>query len=203
MYPSVSDSAVKNHPEMLKGVSQKTARAAGNLRGAAAQQRHFAEVYGSTAKVVNGMRTPSAIVAGAGAGGLAAARVKEADERAAARAKKQSVGKSHDPLTSTEIKQKKKTQSKVAQTTGALALGGLGAFTASKLPNSTRAVKAVPRLKKINQKKAENVALGLSTTSGGIGGVGSFNFAQYTKAEAERGKVRKSATTSAFGVDHD
>lgn len=76
MYPSVSDSAIRRDPSLLHGVDHKTAVKAGHLRGAATQQRHFAEVYGNTAKVVSRFRGPSALVAGAGAGGLIASRHK-------------------------------------------------------------------------------------------------------------------------------
>jgi hypothetical protein len=74
MHPSVSDSEIKRNPSLLHGVSHNTAVKAGNMRGAAAQQRHFAEVYGNTAKVVSRFKAPSAIVAGVGAGGLIASR---------------------------------------------------------------------------------------------------------------------------------
>lgn len=93
-------------------------------------------------------------------------------------------------LTPTQIKRKKTIQGRISQTTGTLGLASLGAFTASKLPKSQRAVKLVPKLKKINSRKAETAALGLSTTGAGIGGVGSYNFAAYTKAEGEK-KIKK------------
>lgn len=94
-------------------------------------------------------------------------------------------------LNEKQIAQRKKVQGKIAQTTGALGLTSLGAFGASKLPSSKTAVKAIPKLKKINPRKAENVALGTSTAGAGIGGAGAFNFASYTNAEGK--KVKKSA----------
>lgn len=72
MHPSISDGAIKQHPDLLEGVSNRTARKVGHLRGVAAQERHFSEVFGNTAKVVRGFRTPSAIVGGVGVGGLLA-----------------------------------------------------------------------------------------------------------------------------------
>lgn len=77
MHPVVSDSDIKRDPKLLHGVHPKVAEQAGRLRGAAAQQTHFAEVYRDTAKVVGRFRGPSAIIAGAGAGGLAMSRKKE------------------------------------------------------------------------------------------------------------------------------
>jgi hypothetical protein len=72
MYPSVHDSAVKRSPHIVAGVSEHAAKEAGKLRGAATQERHFAEVMGATAKGVRAFRGPSAIVGAVGLGGLAA-----------------------------------------------------------------------------------------------------------------------------------
>lgn len=124
-------------------------------------------------------------------------------ERAAAITNSQNVHK-RDPLTAGQIKSRKKVQSGIAQTTGALGLGSLAAFGASKLPGSKLASK-VPKLQKLNRStgagklkpskqgeafktRATNTALGLSTAGAGIGGAGSFNFARYTKSEADKGK---------------
>lgn len=77
MYPKVTDRDIKRNPKIFSGVNPKVAQKAGHLRGAAAQQRHFAEVYGNTAKVVRRLRTPSLVAAGVGAGGLVATRKKD------------------------------------------------------------------------------------------------------------------------------
>jgi hypothetical protein len=77
MHPVVRDGDIKRNPKLLAGVPRDTAETVGHLRGAAAQERHFAEVFGNTGKVVRGFRTPSALVAAAGAGGLAAAHRKK------------------------------------------------------------------------------------------------------------------------------
>lgn len=76
MYPTVSDGAAKRSPHLFANVSNENAEKAGKLRGGAAQERHFAEVFGSTSKVVRGFRTPAAIAGAAGAGGLAASHKK-------------------------------------------------------------------------------------------------------------------------------
>jgi hypothetical protein len=91
-------------------------------------------------------------------------------------------------MSDAEIRRRKKVQGYVSRTTGALGLASLGAFGASKIPGSARAVRLVPKAKKINQKKAENWALGTSTAGAGIGGAGSFNFASYTAAEGRKMK---------------
>lgn len=96
-------------------------------------------------------------------------------------------------MSDAEIKRRKKAQGRISQTTGALGLASLGAFSASKIPGS-KAAKLVPMARKINPKKAENIALGTSTAGAGIGGAGSFNFAAYTNAE---GRKRKPVTKSA------
>lgn len=85
MYPTVRDGDIKRNPKLLSGVPAKTVEHVGHLRGAAAQERHFSEVFGSTAKVVRHLRTPSAIVGAVGAGGLMAhkresTKVKKMDE---------------------------------------------------------------------------------------------------------------------------
>lgn len=77
MYPTVSDAAIKQNPSILNGASKKKAAQAGAHRAAATQQRHFAEVYGSTAKVVRRVRNPSLLAAGVGAGGLTSSRLSE------------------------------------------------------------------------------------------------------------------------------
>jgi hypothetical protein len=71
MNPKVSDKKIKQNPDLLKDVHPRHAEKAGELRGAAAQQRHFAEVYRNTSKVVRSFRTPSAVAGAIGAGGLA------------------------------------------------------------------------------------------------------------------------------------
>lgn len=72
MYPSVHDSAVKRSPHLLAGVSEHAAKEAGKLRGAATQERHFAEVIGATGKGIKAFRGPSAVIGAVGVGGLAA-----------------------------------------------------------------------------------------------------------------------------------
>jgi hypothetical protein len=102
-------------------------------------------------------------------------------------------------MSDAEIKRRKKIQGKVSQTTGALGLTSLGAFAAGRAGGTgkiaTRAQKAIPAFKRINPKKADSIALGTSTTAGGIGGLGAFNFASYTNAEGRKKKpVAKSDT---------
>lgn len=98
-----------------------------------------------------------------------------------------------DLMSDAEIRRRKKAQGHISQATGALGLASVGAFGASKLPGSKLARK-VPRLKKINEQKAKDLALGTSTLGAGIGGAGSFNFASYTNAESRKRKsmVQKS-----------
>ena len=109
-------------------------------------------------------------------------------------------------MSDTEIRHRKKIQGHIAQTTGALGLAGIGAFGAARLGGTSKvalkAQKAVPALKRVNPKKADLVALGASTTAGGIGGAGSFNFASYTGAEARKRKPAMPVTTSkSLGVE--
>jgi hypothetical protein len=71
------EASIKRNPNTFRNVHPNVAQEAGRLRGSAIQHAHFAHVYGSTAKVVGRLRTPSAVVAGAGAGGLALSRKKD------------------------------------------------------------------------------------------------------------------------------
>lgn len=104
-------------------------------------------------------------------------------------------------MSDTEIRHRKKIQGGIARTTGALGLAGVGAFGAARLGGggkvALKAQKVAPALKKINPKKADLAALGASTTAGGIGGAGSFNFASYTSAEARKRKP----VTKSLGVE--
>jgi hypothetical protein len=180
MYPLVSDTAIRSNPKLMSGVSPKTAEKAGQLRGAAVQGRHFAEVYGNTAKVVRGLRTPSLIVAGAGAGGLAMSRKK--DTRMAKRL-----------MSDAEIKHRKKVQGAVSRTTSTLGLGGLGLLGASavarKNPGVLKPLRKIPALKTATPDKLRETAQNVGLVSGGIGGVGGYNFAAYTSAESRKRKV--------------
>jgi len=94
-------------------------------------------------------------------------------------------------MSDAEIKRRKKLQSHISETTGALGLASLGAFSASKLP-AAKFMSKTPRLRRlassVNTKKMENIALGTSTAGAGIGGAGSFNFAAYTNAESRKKK---------------
>jgi len=107
-------------------------------------------------------------------------------------------------MSDTEIRHRKKVQGGIARTTGALGLAGVGAFGAARLAGggkvALKAQKVAPALKKINPKKADLAALGASTTAGGIGGAGSFNFASYTSAEAKKRKPAMPVTKS-LGVE--
>lgn len=71
-------------PKIIQGVHPDVAVKAGRLRGTATQGRHFAEIYGSTAKAVGRFRTPSLVAAAAGAGGLAMSRKKPVSKRMSA-----------------------------------------------------------------------------------------------------------------------
>jgi hypothetical protein len=77
MRPEREMTDILRDKKTFEGVSPETAKKAGALRGGAAQAEHFSHVYGSTAKVVGRLRGPSALVAGAGAGGLAATHMKD------------------------------------------------------------------------------------------------------------------------------
>lgn len=102
-------------------------------------------------------------------------------------------------MSDAEIKRRKKIQGHITQTTSTLGLGSLGVLAASrgtKNPTAYKAFKKVPGLRKTTspkqmQDKMKDAALTGSLVSGGIGGVGGYNFAAYTGAESRK---RKAAT---------
>jgi len=182
MTPERSMSEISRDKKVFQGVHPEVARKAGQLRGVAAQAEHFSHVYGSTAKVVGRLRGPSAIVAGAGVGGLAASR--KPDKR---------VSKSDKPLMSdAQLRRRRKAQSSIGRTTSTMGLTGLGvtgvAAVAAKKPGVLRAVRKAPGLKDVTPKKMEGYALKTGIVSGGIGGIGGFNQAAIYGDEARRKK---------------
>lgn len=104
-------------------------------------------------------------------------------------------------LTTTEIKQKKAKQAKTSQITGTLGLAALGATGLATKPGQKmlrggfkRVGKPVPVHLKAEPKppSLNRTITPMLATSAGVGSVGAFNFAQYTRAEAEKGrKVKK------------
>lgn len=106
------------------------------------------------------------------------------------------------PVSTTEIRERKKKQARTSEITGTL---GLAALTGTALATRrgqkvlTRGFKAagkkVPeRLQATPRPKDLSSSITpILATSAGIGSLGSFNFARYTRAEAEKGrKVKKS-----------
>lgn len=94
-------------------------------------------------------------------------------------------------LTNKQIKEKKSTQAKLSSASGALALGSLGVIGASAIARKK------PKLFKIKQAQASKIADNIKdkgyiigSTGAGIGALGSLNFAQISRAEANKG-VRK------------
>ena len=188
----MTDSAIKRDPKLLSGVSPDVAEKAGRLRGAAAQQTHFAEVYDNTAKVIRRGRTPGLIAATAGAGGLAASRMKPK--------KKQPVSKLKRNMSDAEIRRRKKIQGTISHATGTLgltALGGTLLATKTGSKGTKAAFKLIDRQrpKALKPKNLKRGVAPLLATGAGIGGAGSFNFAAYTNAESRKRKqvtVKKS-----------
>lgn len=73
----------------------------------------------------------------------------------------------------------------------ALATRGRGAQLARRGPQFAAAAE-----------RANKMSTTLTTTGAGIGGVGAYNFASYTNAEAKERKKGIKKNLSAFGVDH-
>lgn len=174
-----SDQGIIRSPEVFRGVKPETARQAGVLRGAAAQQQHFAHVYHDTSRILRRGRGPSAVVAGAGGVGLAASH-------------RDKVKKSSPLLSNTEIRQRKRKQAHISQTTGALGAAAVGTTLAGtkklnpKILTGLKAVGVKNPAKYASREKIKDATTPILATSGGLGAVGSFNFARYTAAESRK-----------------
>lgn len=181
MDPSVTDGAIVRN-KLLNGVNVEGARKVGELRGNAAQARHFSHVYGNAGKVV---------ALGGGAASVAAYR-----------AGKKKVEKSADPFNVTkaramsdaELRRRKKAQGAISRTTATLGLTGLGLLGAAKAtgskPGFLKPV-AKPITRAMNRanmttEQIKGAAQNTSVVAGGIGGAGGYNFASYTSAEAKK-----------------
>lgn len=69
-----TDMEIARNPKIFHRVKPEVARAAGHLRGAAAQQEHFGDAFHTTGKITRLGRLPSAALIGVGVGGLAASK---------------------------------------------------------------------------------------------------------------------------------
>lgn len=106
--------------------------------------------------------------------------------------KKHLFGKSR-LMSDTEIRHRKKVQGQISRTTSTLGLAGLGltgaAALAAKKPGALRAINhAHPKLAGVTSAKLKDTAITTGLVSGGIGGVGGYNFASYTGAESRKRK---------------
>ena len=189
--------AINSKTKTGKEYRANRAKYAENSRQIRTNQKQISKARGKTAYLITDVgtaaakpkgasRLPQALGAGFGAYGLgvggAALHVdqKNANKKLKGTlvrqekkiaSQKQALSKADKPLTTTEVKRKKGTQAKLSTASGTLGLTSLGAFAASKAPGSARAVKLVPALKRVNEKKASNYALGLSTAGAGVSGV--------------------------------
>jgi len=119
--------------------------------------------------------------------------------------RRKKVAKAEKPLMSdAELRRRKKLQGHISRTTSTLGLTGVGLLgTSLALKKKPGLLKAVPGLKKANPDKLREGAQNIGLVSGGIGGVGGYNFAAYTNAESrKRQKVAKSMDEMAptYGV---
>jgi hypothetical protein len=97
-------------------------------------------------------------------------------------------------MSDTEIRHRKKVQAGISQAGGALGLTALGGTmlasrggrnTLRKIPQLKSHVKAPPP-KDPNRDRIKGAITPVLATGAGLGGVGSFNFAAYTKAESKK-----------------
>lgn len=123
-------------------------------------------------------------------------------------------------MTDAEVKHRKKLQAGIAVTTSTLGLGALGlkggsvaAGRVARTAGKVAAKEHLPPLQRLaaGEKEARfhklshnlnNAALNTGIVSSGIGGVGGYNFASYTRAEGKKRQVTKSFGGGMdFGLD--
>lgn len=100
-------------------------------------------------------------------------------------------------MSDAELRRRKKLQGHISQTTATLGLAALGSRALG-----TKAAGRLTRIPAGAGERLKNASTALTTTGAGIGGVGGYNFAAYTKAEAQRKQsVRKDLEMLDFGLD--
>lgn len=92
-------------------------------------------------------------------------------------------------LSQSQINRRKQIQGGIARTTGALGIAALATRAGAKAPAAAAARGGkLKALGKYTPDKMKDVSNGLATGSAGLAGLGSFNFASYTSAEAAKKK---------------
>jgi len=94
-------------------------------------------------------------------------------------------------LSDAQIARRKKIQGNISLTTGTLGLTALGMRGAGAARGAGKIGRTIQRLTPITHnaaasEKLKDASTGATVAAGGIGGVGAFNFASYTKAEARK-----------------
>ena len=199
--PRVGDTKIVNDKKILAGKSKKQTEAAGK----SARCRHPAALLRRGVRQ-NRDAGPQAPEPGAGGGRRRCHRDGAVPEE----------GREEEPadeclwsgalmarnMSDAEIRRRKKVQGNITRTTSTLGLAGVGVGTAaalaSKKPGALKAVRKVPGLKNATAPGLKDAGLYTSLGSGGIGGVGGYNFAAYTGAESRK---RKQAVTKSMGVE--
>lgn len=121
------------------------------------------------------------------------------------RSRKNSVSKKE--WSDRRLARHKRAQSYLSSGGATLGIGALGAAGVAAATKNPRAAARLTRLTKkpVGQirQKANRASPALTTGSAGVGGIGGFNFAAIQSQEAKRGqKVKKSMSTSVWGIDH-
>lgn len=101
------------------------------------------------------------------------------------------------------IARQKKAQAGFSLVGGTLGLAALASRgKASALTNAAKKTANGPKLL-TQASKWKDRSTALTTAGAGVGGVGAYNFASYTNADAKKQqKLKKNSAVSAFGIDH-
>ena len=99
-------------------------------------------------------------------------------------------------MSDAELRRRKKLQGQISRTTSTLGLAGVGMLgTGLALKKKPTMLRAIPKYKHLSQstikakgQKLSDTATYTGIVSGGVGGVGGYNFAAYTNAESRKRK---------------
>ena len=121
------------------------------------------------------------------------------------------MGIAKPKMTDEELSRRKRAQARFSITGSTLGLTALslkgGSATAKLIPKAERLKAAIPALKKLppdTPKRLSDAATTAAIGGAGVGGIGGYNFAAYTKEEARRNhnqKVRKAMAGDSEGTE--
>jgi hypothetical protein len=155
-----------------------------------------------------GVAATGAVAAGTGYASLSASRKLQGTHKKPV-AKQLVLVTKKDLMSDAELRRRKKLQGTISRTTSTLGLAGVGTLGAGlALKKNPAMLRKIPRYSKLSNKaiQAKGARLGERAThigilSGGIGGLGGYNFAAYTNAESRKRQMKPVAKSYGHEAD--